>query len=79
MIETKFVVMPSPFDEYVIDLYKKLDDAVTLSQKVKLDRLELLVLRDALRFAVPMPLVDCKDIDEDSNVETFKFEEEEKR
>lgn len=72
MIEMNNGNVPSPFDEYVIDLYKKLDDAVTLSQKVKLDRLELLVLRDALRFAVPMPFVDCKDIDEGNNEETVE-------
>ena len=48
----------SPFYEAVIDLYKKVDDAATLGQKVKLSRWELLVIRDALRFAMPTPLLD---------------------
>lgn len=69
MIETKFGVMPSPFDERVIDLYKKVDDAVMLGQTGELNRVELRVIRDALHLAVPIPLLVCKDIDEGDNGE----------
>lgn len=72
MIEMNNGNVPSPFDEYVIALYKKVDDAVTLGQTVELRRLELLVIRDALHLAVPMPLLVCKDIDEDENGDTVE-------
>ena len=67
MIETTFGAMPSPFDERVIDLYKKVDDAVMLGKTIDLSLGELFVIRDALHLAVPMPLLDCKDIDEGDN------------
>lgn len=68
MIETKkFGVIPSPFDERVIALYKKVDDAVMLGQTVELSRGELCVIRDALHLAMPMPLLVCNFIDEDEN------------
>lgn len=54
----------SPFDEFAIDLYKKVDDAAMLGQRVKLTWVELLVIRDALRFAMPMLVLDLH-VDED--------------
>lgn len=68
MIEINNGTIPSPFNDRVVDLYKKVDDAVMLGQKtVELSGAELLVIRDALHLAVPMPLLVCKASDEDEN------------
>ena len=74
MIETKFGVMPSPFDERVIDLYKKVDDAVMLGKTVGLSLGELRVIRDALHLAVPMPFLVCNYTDEDENGDPIEKE-----
>lgn len=74
MIETKFGVMPSPFDERVIDLYKKVDDAVTLGKTIAISREDGFVLRDALHLAVPMPFLVCNYTDEDDNGEPIEKE-----
>lgn len=67
MIETKFGVMPSPFDERVVELYKKVEDAILRSKTITFDRSEEFVLRDALHLAMPMPLLVCNYTDEDEN------------
>lgn len=72
MIETKVGTIPSPFDERVINLYKKVDDAVMLGQTVELSRVELRVIRDALHLAMPMPLLVCNYTDEDDNGEPIE-------
>lgn len=72
MIETKVGTIPSPFDERVIDLYKKVDDAVMLGKTITLDRSEGFVLRDALHLAMPMPLLVCNYTDEDDNGEPIE-------
>lgn len=73
MIETKVGTIPSPFDERVFDLYKRVDDAVMLGQKtVELSGAELLVIRDALHLAMPMPLLVCNYTDEDENGEPIE-------
>lgn len=74
MIETKVGVMQSPFDERVIDLYKKVDDAVALGKTVELNRVELRVIRDALHLAVPMPFLVCNYTDEEENGEPIEKE-----
>ena len=74
MIETKVCTIPSPFDKRVIDLYKKVDDAVMLGKKVRLSRVELRVIRDALHLAMPMPLFVCNYTDEDENGEPVEKE-----
>ena len=73
MIETKkFGVMPSPFDERVIALYKKVDDAVMLGKTISISREDGFVIRDALHLAMPMPLLVCNYTDEDDNGEPIE-------
>ena len=67
MIEINNGTIPSPFDERVVDLYKKVDDAMTLGKTISIIREDGFVIRDALHLAVPMPLLVCKDIDEGEN------------
>lgn len=74
MIEMNNGNVPSPFDERVIDLYKKVDDAVMLGKTITLDRSEGFVLRDALHLAMPMPLLVCNYTDEDENGEQVEKE-----
>lgn len=69
MIEKKFGVMPSPFDDSVVDLYKKVEDAVLHNKTITLDGSEVFVIRDALHLAMPMPLLVCNCTDEDENGE----------
>ena len=71
MIEKKFGVMPSPFDDSVVDLYKKVEDAVLHNKTITLDGSEVFVIRDALHLAMPMPLLVCNCADEDENEESI--------
>lgn len=74
MIETKVGTIPSPFDERVINLYKKVDDAVMLGKTVGLSLGELRIIRDALHLAVPMPFLVYNYTDEDENGEPIEKE-----
>lgn len=72
MIETKVGTIPSPFDKRVYELYKKVDDAVTLGKTISISREDGFVIRDALHLAMPMPLLVCNYADEDDNGEPIE-------
>lgn len=72
MIEITSGTIPSPFDERVVDIYKKVEDAILRGKPITLDRSEEFVIRDALHLAMPMPLLVFNYTDEDEDGEPIE-------